>query len=254
MIDVKNKNVQGGVFKISWGGAMGIRKAGQRAAHERTGHAGRREKGVAAIAVAMLSLTVAGAASVGFLLTNAQDAQTRDIDQSQVLTWADQAVRDFAITQGRLPCPATSRNGAENCDASASKGWLPVASLRESLPDDAVSTALEKLDIRYLVNLGKDGAGSATDITTFLPVFTPRLESGKPVSDYPNDVVGSMDLCARLTLMQGLHPYKKKEQVSGLQVERELLRSWRLRPDSVVSTEIALPASQMLFGLSLIHI
>lgn len=229
---------------------MWVRRTGRRGAREHTSHAGRRENGVAAIAVALLSLGVAGAASVGLLLTSAQDAQTRDVDQSQVLVWADQAVRDFAISQGRLPCPATARNGAENCGEKASKGWLPVASLRESRQFEGPARALEKLDIRYLVNHGPHGTGSDTDITTFRPVFKPRLESGKPVADYPEDVVGSMDLCARLTLMRGLLAYKIKEKVNGLEVERELLRSWRLRPDAVVTTDAALPVSQMLFGVA----
>ena len=115
----------------------------------------RRERGVAAIAMALMSVAVAGAAMVSFMLTRAQDTQGRVSGQADLLNWADSAVRTFALSNGRLPCPASQKNGVEDCSVGSAhfaKGWLPVASLLAVAPtgDSRVITS----EIRYLVNSG----------------------------------------------------------------------------------------------------
>jgi len=247
--EMNNKSIQGGVLDFFEGGLMLAKRAGRKAFLERPNQGGRREKGVAAIAVALLSMAVAGAATISFLLTSAQDTQARDTGQSQALAWADQAVRDFTLTHGRLPCPAQSRNGVEVCGSRA-KGWLPLKSLEDFLPDAHADRALSKLDIRYLLNQGAGGAGSASDISALKPTFKPRLESGEAVSGYPDNIVGSMELCAKLIGLQGLLPYVKTELINDVRVSRALPRSWRVLPDLPVSNEAIMPASSMLFGLA----
>jgi hypothetical protein len=204
----------------------------------------RQERGVAAIAMALVSVGVAGAATVSFLLLRAQDAQIQDVSQAQVLTWADAAVKDFAVAHGRLPCPATSQNGAENCSGTG-KGWLPVASLVNStgplpgLVGTQTTDVLASMGVRYLV---------APNISSSATTFLPRLEDGEPLSGYgsPSEtglaagvlpIEKTMETCDRLFVLQGW--------------EDDGNQRWRIAHDGELPNALApVTAQNMAYGVA----
>lgn len=157
-----------------------------------------RQRGVVAIALAVLAVAAVGAALGSFML---QRAQTRQVDvqgQWAMLQWADRAVRGYALAnEGKLPCPASTPNGFASC-GQGSKGWLPVASLVQvtgtAPPQDVI-----RLNVRYMVNRGASGGGGAPfDLTQEdPPTFTPLNVAGEPVAGW-TDASSSVDLCARL--------------------------------------------------------
>lgn len=157
--------------------------------------AARRQRGVAAIAISMLTVAVAGTALGSFLLYRSQQDQSHAQEQRHALFWAHQAVHTFVAIQGRLPCPATSRAGNEDCNSGTGKGWLPVRSLLATAGANG-SPAPANMAMRYLVDRGAgDNSGDlATGGALYQPVFSP----GERPEVYPTDIAGTMDVCTRL--------------------------------------------------------
>jgi hypothetical protein len=154
--------------------------------------AAQRQRGVAAIAMSMLTVAVAGAVLGSFLLYRSQQAQSQAQEQRHAMSWAHQAVQAFVAIHGRLPCPAALRAGNEDCSSGAGKGWLPVSSLLASTGASG-SPAPESMAMRYLVNRGA-GGDLAMSGAIYQPVFPP----GERPAAYPMDIAGTMDVCARL--------------------------------------------------------
>lgn len=156
-----------------------------------------RQRGVAAIAAAMLTISVAGLALGSFLLQSNKARQENAQGQEQAVLWANQAVMNFVAAHGRLPCPAMSSLGAEAC-GGLGKGWLPVGSLVQvqGRAPDAVKT----MDIRYMIYKGA-GESADPDFSSSEPTFVPALTDGAGVGDYRTDIESTMDLCGNL---QGL--------------------------------------------------
>lgn len=157
------------------------------------------QRGVAAIAMSILTVAVAGAALGSFLLQRSHQAQWQVEQQRDALAWAHQAVEAFIGVHGRLPCPASSRAGTENCGNLVGKGWLPVDSLLAHVATSG-SPAPASVAMRYLVDRGagvvrRDLAASGA---LYQPVFLPGDRPG----NYRADLAGSMDVCARLDAVE----------------------------------------------------
>ena len=101
----------------------------------------RKQRGVSLLE-AMLLVALAGAVlSVALLYLQAGDAARDTARQQQALRWADQALAGFAMHHARLPCPASTPMGVENCTALT--GWLPLATL------DPHNRGVDMQQIRY---------------------------------------------------------------------------------------------------------
>jgi len=155
---------------------------------------------VAAIAAAMLTVSVAGLALGSFLLQSNKARKENAQGQEQAVLWANQAVMGFVAAHGRLPCPAMSSLGAEAC-GGLGKGWLPVGSLVQvqGRPPDAVKT----MDIHYMFYKGA-GSPEDPDFSARRPAFIPALTDGAGVGGYRTDITSSVDLCGNLHGLNGL--------------------------------------------------
>ncbi|WP_439520943.1 hypothetical protein [Hydrogenophaga sp.] len=201
-----------------------------------------RQRGVVAIALAVMAVAAAGAALGSFMLQRSQGTQVDVQGQRAVLQWADSAVRAFALNnQGLLPCPASSRNGQQDCASAGHKGWLPVSSLIQAGGDPPPQHAL--LNLRYMVNrnaVGAGIAGTARDMTQTQAVFVPTLIDGGPMDGYPSGISSSMDLCA------SLRNINEQAAAPGAATTPR----WRIRPDAPLVPGATVPEARMLYGVA----
>lgn len=195
-----------------------------------------RQRGVAAISLAVLAVGVAGAALGSFLLQRAQARQADVHEQWQAVQWADEAVQGFVLATGRLPCPASSPGGAEDCGGQRAKGWLPVASLR------AAAGTPPTHRIRYLVN--RDGDAGMRDLTLHRAAFQPRLPDGRTIEGYRTDIVSGLDLCWRLLEIQG------RAQQGEANGSMTSLR-WRIAADKPMIAGARVPVGDMAYGVAI---
>jgi hypothetical protein len=111
----------------------------------------RRQRGSGLLEIALVVLLVAAAIAAGFVFLKAQVPPRQAQAQEQALDWADQAIVAFAASYGRLPCPASTPGGTEDCSGSG-KGWLPVAALEDVQPRlDMDAPGRGALPMRYVV-------------------------------------------------------------------------------------------------------
>ena len=113
-------------------------------------------------------------------------------EQVDSLKWAQEAVNGFAMTQGRLPCPASTRGGVEDCATSFAKGWLPTASIEQFAQPTG---ARGRLHARYVVYRGTGAADP--DLAIADDAYQPATVDGAPVTNYAK-VVSTVDLCGKL--------------------------------------------------------
>lgn len=98
------------------------------------------------------------------------------------LPTAEATLNGFILAQGRLPCPATTANGVEDC--SASMGWLPVRTLGMSLSEN----------VRYGLYRNPTGAGTANvDLGITSDKYVPNLPPG-----YLSNNTNGLDFCENL--------------------------------------------------------
>jgi len=145
----------------------------------------RRQSGWVAIGFAILGATAAGWLLLAAVLDRQQLHRafaTESRDQS--LDWAQAAVLQFATRHSRLPCPARTVDGPEDC-SSGFKGWLPTATLGGGSGS-----------LRYLVYRGS-GAGSDPDLTgpkadAYVPHLADDSDGGAAIH------LTGLDLCEAL--------------------------------------------------------
>ncbi|MCW5652375.1 hypothetical protein [Hydrogenophaga sp.] len=148
--------------------------------------------------MALLTVAVAGLTLGSFLLFKSRAGQAQVQVQRDAMLKIQQAVQGFAYAQGRLPCPASIRLGAEDCAAGTrAKGWLPVATLIDS-GGDAQALLPSGMAVRYLVDRGS--GAPARDLAAAGGVFHPALASSASAAAYPPALASTLDLCARLAL------------------------------------------------------
>jgi type II secretory pathway pseudopilin PulG len=112
------------------------------------------------ILMGMLALVIAA----GFIFLKANDASQRETERQHLLAAADRAIQSFVAENGRLPCPATTAAGVENCAGGVQKGWLPFVTLGL----DASAPARGVRLLRYVVY-----RGTSADLATLIDRFNP---------------------------------------------------------------------------------
>src|ERR1035437_1079700 len=90
---------------------------------------GWREQGFSLWEMAILLCLLALVIAAGFVFLKANDASERETERLHLLAAADRAIQSFVAENGRLPCPATTATGVENCAVGVQKGWLPFVTM-----------------------------------------------------------------------------------------------------------------------------
>jgi hypothetical protein len=163
-----------------------------------------RQDGVSLLTLALVLLLLSGAlmAGVSYLRAALPDRAIATA-QRLALARADEAILGFASIHHRLPCPAQTPNGGENCDLA--KGYLPVTALGL----DAMLHTPDTLTMRYVVyrntaDLAVNGPVMVTDNSIRqLPDDkydpTPKGDDGKPLVTTFNARNG-LDMCETMRL------------------------------------------------------
>ncbi|GHU31385.1 hypothetical protein AGMMS50256_19770 [Betaproteobacteria bacterium] len=136
---------------------------GVKNAHRQTG-------GVSLLTLAILLLLLGGTLALGVNYFRAGLPSTDASREREALLWADKAIIGFASTYHRLPCPAASPNGAENCGLA--KGWLP-----NTLNLDISAFGPGHLPMRYMVYRDESTLGGV-DVMHRAPSISDGTSSG----------------------------------------------------------------------------
>ena len=96
---------------------------------------------------------------VGYSWTMAQQQAVQAEKQASILQQADRFIEAFASANFRLPCPADTPGGVENCAPGKVKGYVPAGSL--GLAGSSAQKGIGQL--RYLVN--RTAAGDASVVS-----------------------------------------------------------------------------------------
>lgn len=162
----------------------------------------RRARGFGLLQVLLLISVMAGLATMGYLQWREHAMVDSSRQERQALAQADRALVAFATVMHRLPCPATERDGLENCTAPAQKGWLPSATLRLAGVDPGVDVG----QLRYMVQRqeGSNDLSVLTDSWTPMEYngsFSMRVTTGKDA--YSPGIETLTDFCQRLDAARG---------------------------------------------------
>ncbi|MDC7805928.1 hypothetical protein PQS31_03710 [Luteimonas sp BLCC-B24] len=149
----------------------------------------------------LVLILVGGAVTAGAVLLQAKRAPAQAVSQEQALRWADEAVAAFASTHARLPCPARTLDGDEDCSSGHAKGWLPARTLL-----GAAGNGMRLGPMAYMVYRGDEAAH--LDLTRPGNVYRPPLTDGTPrtigddASSREFTAVNGLDLCRTLELAE----------------------------------------------------
>ncbi|MGZ8140675.1 type II secretion system protein [Bordetella bronchiseptica] len=130
---------------------------------------------------AAISLVILGIITVAlwrFIDFSGRSTQAGQVDD--LLARADRALIGYALAHARLPCPASSTAGMENCGAGEASGYLPYATL--GLPEPRAG------QIRYGVLRG----AAAIDLSADTPILT-TLRTGMAAHQQPLRMLDSFD-------------------------------------------------------------
>jgi predicted nucleic acid-binding Zn-ribbon protein len=173
-----------------------------------------RQKGVSLLTIALLLLLLGGALMAGINYFRAQIPSSAASSQKEALAWADRAIIGFASIHHRLPCPAATPAGDEDC--SLAKGWLPTKALNL----DATMYQPGLLPMRYMVYRNptvSGGSGFTADLAVSVGSFEPSAwdggaesdgneirdsgsHNGRYVSRYDFNVLNCLDMCETMRL------------------------------------------------------
>lgn len=166
----------------------------------------RHQSGLGLVQTMLILLLVASALAAGALLLQARRAPDQAATQEQTLRWADEAVAAFAASNARLPCPAATLGGDEDCSGGNAKGWLPLRTLL-----GASGTGPDAGPVAYMVYRG--GASEHLDLTRPGNAYRPTLIDGstRPIVTRDGDgneasrefaSINGLDLCRALELAE----------------------------------------------------
>lgn len=166
----------------------------------------RGQAGIGLVQALLILLLVASALAAGALLLQAKRAPAQAVSQEQGLRWADEAIAAFASSNARLPCPASSVHGEEDCSVGA-QGWLPLRSLA-----GASGNAPQVGPMAYLVYRGSESAH--LDLTRPGNAYQPpmldgsireiisRDSDGEETGRRRFEAINGLDLCHALELAE----------------------------------------------------
>lgn len=159
--------------------------------------------GFGLVQAALLLLLVSGALAAAAILLQSRRGAEQTHTQEASLRWAEEALTAFATANSRLPCPAATLNGVEDCGSSRAQGWLPVGSLV-----GASGNAPGIGPLHYAVYRGDTAA--FLDLTDTGNAYQPTDLSGDPRTykktvngkeeDATYDDVNGLDFCQSLGL------------------------------------------------------
>jgi hypothetical protein len=151
-----------------------------------------KQRGIGSLFVVLgMGVGVAAAVVGGHKILQSNNKLNDLFEQAEYSERSTKLLISYASLEGRLPCPATSRGGSEECTSKGSKGWLPVETLNQSIGPFS-SVELKKLsNIRYLVN--NDLRENDRDLAAVDDVYQPYIKK-----DLKSQVLSLNDWCYKL--------------------------------------------------------
>jgi hypothetical protein len=131
--------------------------------------------GITAFAVVTGALVVGGQ-----FLYQSNNKLNNTFEQAEYSERSTQLLISYASLEGRLPCPATSRGGTEDCQKTDFKGWLPVETLNKSIGPFSKEETLKLDNIRYMVNRDLRESSSSKnnrDLAAVADVYQPYINA-----------------------------------------------------------------------------
>lgn len=160
----------------------------------RKGAMAARQRGAAALVLAAMMVIFTGTLVGTYYLGSRSASSVARFEQVESLRWAQESITGFAAANGRLPCPASSPDGTENCTAGFAKGWLPTAAIEQF---GSTPAARGRMPLRYLAYRGA-GVGADPDLATLDDAYQPALAAAVTApAAYPS-LVSGVDLCGKL--------------------------------------------------------
>ena len=154
--------------------------------------------GFGLIQVLVLLLLISSALAAAAVLLQSRRNAERVQTQESSLRWADEAVYSFAAANARLPCPAKTMGGDEDCSDESADGWLPLQTLA-----GAAGAAPGLGPLRYAVYRGT--ASNHLDLTQPLNAYQPLDLQGEPRTfENDDETKGSYDSVNGLDFCQAL--------------------------------------------------
>jgi hypothetical protein len=150
------------------------------------------QRGASLLTLALLlSLIGAGLAAGVASLRAGLPGEEIAAAQRRALARADEAILGFASTQHRLPCPAATPNGAEDC--ARAKGYLPVTVLGL----DAMLHTPGTRTVRYMVyrKADTDATKNADLAGTVINAYNPTPKDATLI-----DARNGLDMCETLRI------------------------------------------------------
>lgn len=165
----------------------------------------RRMRGFGLLETMLIVVLIGTALAVGFVYLKAAVPAEQARAQEDALAWADSALTAYAAAHARLPCPASTPGGEEDCTLGA-KGWLPTTTLEDVTTTtrlDAAGPGRAAAPMRYMVYRG----GGGTDLAAIDDGYdAPQWDSDNSpdagytygTDGYGFGAVNGLDLCSAL--------------------------------------------------------
>lgn len=156
----------------------------------------RRQAGFTMLELSFILSAMAGLVVALAYLTTDLFTKRQGMDGDRLLLLADAQVKEFAARRGRLPCPDTSNDGVENCEADpSSKGFLPYRTLGLSTQTYVVG----ETPLRYGVYRQSSGEAAAdADLSVRKLRFSPKNSDGTAYPDTSESQANTADFCLAL--------------------------------------------------------
>lgn len=157
----------------------------------------RRQHGFTMLELSFILSAMAGLVLVLAYLTTDLFTKRTGMDDDRRLLLADAQVKEFAARNGRLPCPDTTNNGVENCEAGpATKGFLPYRTLGLATQTYVVG----ETPLRYGVYRRSNLTGTSdADLAVRRLRFNPKNSDGKAYVETNEAQANTADFCVALS-------------------------------------------------------
>ena len=165
------------------------------------------QSGIGLVQVMLLLVLLSALVASAFQILQSTRGADQALSQEEALAWADNAVAAFASAHSRLPCPAATVDGDEDC-AIGSKGFLPMRTLTTAAGTESSLIAASGPGqlpgpVLYAVNRGTD---ADTDLAAAEQRYAPVDNDGetrttftpKKGSEFFYDAVNGLDFCRAL--------------------------------------------------------